>query len=68
MDCNSRKRDVSAPDFLRRLFREGQLSRQELSGRLAALHALAAGKLRPEVSTAEEAGVIPTPRLRSSAA
>jgi predicted DNA-binding transcriptional regulator len=54
MDCNSRKRDVSAPDFLRRLFREGQLSRQELSGRLAALRALAAGKLRPKVSIGEK--------------
>jgi hypothetical protein len=51
LDCNSRKRDFSAPDFLRRLFREGQLSRDELSGRLAALRALAAGKLRPKVST-----------------
>jgi predicted DNA-binding transcriptional regulator len=50
MDCNSRKRDFSAPDFLRRLFREGQLSREELSGRFAALRALAAGKLRPVVA------------------
>jgi predicted DNA-binding transcriptional regulator len=56
MDCNSRKRDVSAPDFLRRLFREGQLSRQELTGRLAALRALEAGKLRPKVSTGEQSG------------
>lgn len=55
LDCNSRKRDFSAPDFLRRLFREGQLSRQELSGRLEALRALAAGKLRPKVSIGEEA-------------
>jgi len=43
MDCNSRKRDLSAPDFLRRLYREGGLSRNDLSSRLAA------GKLRPQV-------------------
>jgi 5-methylcytosine-specific restriction endonuclease McrA len=47
MDCNSRKRDVSAPDFLRSLYREGELSRKDITGRLAALRALAAGNLRP---------------------
>jgi hypothetical protein len=56
LDCNSRKKDLPAPDFLRRLFREEQLSREEFSGRLAALRALAAGKLRPKVSIGEEAG------------
>jgi 5-methylcytosine-specific restriction endonuclease McrA len=53
-DCNSRKRELPVADFLRRLYREGNLSRKELSGRLAALRALAAGKLRPKVSIGEE--------------
>jgi predicted transcriptional regulator len=56
MDCNSWKRDLSAADFLRRLFREGRLSAKELSARLHAVHALAAGKLRPKISNGEEAG------------
>jgi hypothetical protein len=43
MHCNSCKRDLSATDFLRSLYREGELSRQELTARLAAL---VAGKLR----------------------
>lgn len=51
MDCNSRKRDLSAPDFLRSLYREGELSRKDLTRRLAALRALAAGNLRPSLSS-----------------
>jgi len=47
MDCNIRKRDMSAEDFLRQLFRDGRLSRGDLSARLQALRDLAAGKLRP---------------------
>lgn len=54
MHCNSCKRDTSASDFLRSLYREGELSRKDLTGRLAALRALAAGKLRPRFSTDED--------------
>jgi hypothetical protein len=50
MHCNSYKRDTSATDFLRSLYREGELSRKDLTGRLTALRALAAGKLRPQLS------------------
>jgi hypothetical protein len=49
MDCNGQKRAQAAPDFLRRLYREGRLSQEDLSGRLRALEELAAGKLRPQV-------------------
>jgi 5-methylcytosine-specific restriction endonuclease McrA len=50
-ECNWQKKDDAAADFLRELYRDGRLSRQELSGRLGALRALAAGKLRPQLST-----------------
>jgi hypothetical protein len=53
--CNWQKKDHTAEDFLRELYREGRLSRKDLSGRLVALRALAAGKLRPRVSSGEEA-------------
>jgi hypothetical protein len=46
-ECNSRKGERRAEDFLRWLCREGRLSVGELSGRLRALAGLAAGKLRP---------------------
>jgi hypothetical protein len=36
-----------AEDFLRGLYRDGRLTAPELTGRLRALEALAAGKLRP---------------------
>lgn len=49
MECNSDKRGHTAPDFLRRLYRAGSLSREDLSGRLRALQALAAGQMRPEI-------------------
>jgi hypothetical protein len=49
LECNSRKRQRSAGDFLRWLYRKGGLTKDELFGRLRALHALAAGKLRPRV-------------------
>src|SRR5712692_2793370 len=49
LDCNSRKKDLPAEDFLRRLYREGRLSAKDLSARLLAVQALAAGKLRPHV-------------------
>jgi hypothetical protein len=46
-ECNSRKGERRAEDFLRLLCREGRLSPEELRGRLSALARLAAGKLRP---------------------
>lgn len=49
MECNSDKRGHTAADFLRRLYREGRLSKEDISGRLETLRALAAGKLRPQV-------------------
>lgn len=50
LECNSQKGERSAADFLRWLFREGKLTTAELKGQLRALEALAAGKLRPEVT------------------
>jgi 5-methylcytosine-specific restriction endonuclease McrA len=50
LECNSRKRDRPAPDFLRTLYRQGRLTPAELTARLRALQALAAGKVRPLVS------------------
>jgi hypothetical protein len=52
LDCNSRKGDRPAPDFLRTLYRLGRLTAAELDGRLRALKDLAAGKLRPWLPTA----------------
>ena len=49
-DCNVRKRDLPAEDFLRQLFREGRLSQSDLSAQLQALRDLAAGNLRPVVA------------------
>src|SRR5580693_994591 len=47
MECNSCKGDRPAPDFLRTIYRKGRLTSADLDGRLRALKALAAGKLRP---------------------
>jgi 5-methylcytosine-specific restriction endonuclease McrA len=47
MECNTRKGDRPAPDFLRTLYRLGRLTPAELDGRLRVLKDLAAGKLRP---------------------
>ena len=47
MECNTRKSDRPARDFLRTLYRLGRLTPAELDGRLRALKDLAAGKLRP---------------------
>jgi hypothetical protein len=56
LNCNSRKSDLPAADFLRQLFREGRLSAKDLSARLLAVQALAAGKLPSQVFHAEDAG------------
>ncbi len=47
LECNARKGDRPAPDFLRTLYRLERLTAVELDGRLRALKDLAAGKLRP---------------------
>jgi 5-methylcytosine-specific restriction endonuclease McrA len=49
IECNTRKNDRSAPDFLRALYRMGRLTPGELDARLRALKGLAAGKLRPSI-------------------
>ena len=54
VECNAKKGEKPAEDFLRLLFREGQLTTGDLQGRLRALEALAAGKLQPEVSQASD--------------
>jgi hypothetical protein len=48
--CNSQKRDRSAGDFLRWLYRHRRLTDAELTARLRALDALASGKLRPPLA------------------
>ena len=47
VECNSQKGETAAEDFLRTLYRLRRLTSTELEGRLRALEALAAGKLRP---------------------
>jgi 5-methylcytosine-specific restriction endonuclease McrA len=49
MECNTRKGDRPAPDFLRTLYRQGHLTSAELSAQLRRLQELAAGKLRPSL-------------------
>ena len=46
-ECNALKGETAAEDFLRLLYRDGRLTTSELTGRLRAVEALAAGKLRP---------------------
>jgi len=45
--CNNRKNSSSADDFLRSLYREGILSGDDLTARLATLQRLLAGELKP---------------------
>jgi len=47
VECNTQKGETVAEDFLRGLYRDGRLTASEHTGRLNALAALAAGKLRP---------------------
>ncbi len=49
-ECNSRKGERRAEDFLRWLYREGRLQSRELKERLRALEKMAAGKMRPVVA------------------
>jgi hypothetical protein len=46
-DCNAQKGEEEAGNFLRKLYRDGRLTASELTGRLRAVEALAAGKLQP---------------------
>jgi hypothetical protein len=46
-ECNSKKKDRSAEEHLRWLYRERRLGDSELNRRLRALDDLAAGKLKP---------------------
>ena len=48
-ECNFRKNDLPAADFLRWLHRERRLTEVELAARFRALDALAVGKLRPRL-------------------
>jgi len=52
LECNTNKGERPAEDFLRGLYRERRLSTADLTDRLRALEALAAGKLRPEFAAA----------------
>ena len=49
LECNAKKGERPAEDFLRWLYRERRLTAAELTGRVRALDALASGKLRPGV-------------------
>ncbi len=50
LECNSRKAQSPAADYIRRLYRERRLTSRELTARLRALDALASGKLRPTLA------------------
>jgi len=52
-ECNSQKGETAAEGFLRLLYRDGRLTASELTGRLRAVEALAAGKLRPALRSEE---------------
>ena len=49
-ECNSKKRNKEAAQWLRKLYRDGRLSGEELAERFRALKALAQGKLKPSVA------------------
>jgi hypothetical protein len=53
IECNTRKGDRPAPDFLRTLYRQGRLTPAELDARLRAPKDLAAGKLRPSLPSVQ---------------
>jgi hypothetical protein len=52
LECNSRKGQTPAGDFLRWLYRQRRLTARELTARLRAADTLAAGKLRPPLPAA----------------
>lgn len=49
-ECNARKGERHAEDFLRQLFRQRRINAAELEERLRAVKALAAGKLKPAIA------------------
>ena len=53
--CNNRKGDSDAEDFLRVLYREGFLSNNDFEQRVSPLQRLRAGELRPELPSCTEA-------------
>ena len=53
VECNTQKGETVAEDFLRGLYRDGRLTAIELTGRLRALEALAAGELRPTLHSSD---------------
>jgi len=61
-DCNSKKGQTPAEDFLRWLFRQRRLTDAELTARLRALDGLADGKLPPPLAATAN----PLPRKRRS--
>jgi hypothetical protein len=65
-ECNSRKGERPAADFLRSLYREGRLTGAELIHALQSLNDLAAGKLRPVLPLPHRDRAV-TPRLRLTA-
>jgi 5-methylcytosine-specific restriction endonuclease McrA len=52
LDCNTKKGETRAEDFLRSLYRGRRLNDRELEGRLRALEAFASGKLPPPLAAA----------------
>lgn len=54
MECNSAKKERSAADYLRSLYRDGRLTAIELNKQLRALNDLASGKLRPALPHSED--------------
>jgi hypothetical protein len=50
-ECNSNKQGVEGPDFVRALYRRGDLSHTELENRLGAIEELRAGHLIPPLQT-----------------
>jgi hypothetical protein len=57
--CNNRKGDSEAEDFLRVLYREGFLSSDELEQRMSHLQRLRAGELRPALPLHTETKSVP---------
>lgn len=49
-ECNNRKKNMPAADYIRKLYREGVLSLEDFKTRLSLLEAVLEGRLRPEQS------------------
>jgi hypothetical protein len=66
-ECNNRKNDSSAEDYLRGLYRESFLSSDELQERLLKLGRLKSGELKPMVQANRVAGRLALPAPTPSA-